>query len=267
MGAGRARLEAALHAAGGASRGALGAWRRKSVGSARRPGAVRPARPYSLGRTMDARSAARLGGLAAIVSGVFWGFALPLIATQATDDPVGMRYDDFNRWLTLPLALLVAALAAFRAVQLPQVDRTGRWGAALALALAGTIVMLVGNVVEFWLVIFTDTYVAAIAEGRPEFEEWAGSTVGWLVFLAGTLLLLVGGVLLGVAVWRGGTLPAWTGVVVALTAPLILLAFVVRAISVEATIAVAVVLGLAWIALGLRLRAGPPDDPREAVVR
>ena len=40
-------------------------------------------------------------------------------------------------------------------------------------------------------------------------EEWEGSTVGWLTFLAGTLLLLVGGIVVGVATLRAKVLPGW----------------------------------------------------------
>ena len=213
---------------------------------------------------MSRRSLARFGGLAAIVGGVLWAFGLPLVATQATDDPVGPRYDDFNRWLTLPLGLLVAALAAVRGVQLDRLGPRGRLGATLALVGAGA--MLLGNLVEFWLVFFTDDYVSALTD-RPGRDEWVGSVVGGLLFLAGAFLLLLGGILLGIETWRAETLPVWVGVVVAATAPLLLAAFVAWSLSVQATIAVAVVLALGWIAVGLRLRGGGPHDPREAVVR
>jgi hypothetical protein len=213
---------------------------------------------------MTARSVARFGGLAAIVGGVFFALALPLVATQATADPVGLRYDDFNRWLTLPLALLTVALAAVRGVQGARLEGAWRWGAWIALG--GAALVVLGNVVEFWLVFFTDEYVAAIGEDRPEVDEWVGSTIGRLTVLAGAAVLLVGGLVFGAATWRAPTLPPWTGVVVAATSPLLVLAFLVWSRSVEATIAVALVLGLAWIAVGLRLRAGPRGDPREAVV-
>jgi hypothetical protein len=213
---------------------------------------------------MTARSVARFGGLAAIVGGVFFALALPLVATQATDDPVGLRYDDFNRWLTLPLALLVVALAAVRSVQGARLEGPWRWGAWIALG--GAALAVVGNVAEFWLVFFTDEYVSAIREDRPELDEWAGSTIGWFTVLAGLVLLFAGGLLFGAATWRAGVLPAWVGVAVAATSPLLFLAFILWARSVPATIAVALVLGLTWIAVGLRLRAGPHDKPREAVV-
>jgi len=198
------------------------------------------------------RTIARVGGLAAILAGIFWGFTLPLIATQATDDPVGLRYDDFNRWLTLPLALLLVTLVALHVLLRGRLPRSGRLGTALAAG--GAALMLLGNLVEFWAVMRTDDYVAAIAEER-NVEEWAGSTVGWIGFLAGVLLLLVGGILVALAARRARALPSWVAVVLAATAPVLLLAFVLLGASVEATIVAAAALGLAWTALGLWMRA------------
>jgi len=209
------------------------------------------------------RTLARAGGLAAILTGLFWGFTLPLIATQATDDPVGLRYDDFNRWLTLPLALLLVTLIALRVLLGRRLPGRGRLGTTLAAA--GSALMLLGNLVEFWVVMLTDDYVAAIAEGR-RVDEWTGSTVGWLGFLAGVLLLLVGGGLVAVAAQRARALPAWAGIVLAATAPALLAAAVLWASSVEATIAVAAVLGLAWIALGLWMRSHATGLAEDAVV-
>ena len=201
---------------------------------------------------MSKRTLARVGGLAAILAGIFWGFTLPLIATQATDDPVGLRYDDFNRWFTLPLALSLVTLLALRVLLGRRLPRSGQVGTALAAG--GAALMLLGNLVEFWLVFLTDDYVSAIAEGR-RVEEWAGSTVGWLGFLAGIALLLVGGSLVALAAQRARALPAWAGVVLAATAPALLAAAVLWASSVEATIVVAIALGLAWNALGIWMRA------------
>jgi hypothetical protein len=198
------------------------------------------------------RTLARVGGLAAILAGIFWGFTLPLIATQATDDPVGLRYDDFNRWLTLPLALLLVTLVVLGALLGRRLPAQGTLGTTLAALGAG--LMLLGNLVEFWAVMLTDDYVAAIAEDR-RVDEWVGSTIGWLGFLIGVFLLLVGGSLVALAAQRARALPAWVGVILTATAPALLAAAVLWASSVEATIVVAVALGLAWNALGLWMRA------------
>ena len=84
-------------------------------------------------------------------------------------------------------------------------------------------------------------------------DEWEGSTVGWLTFLAGTLLLLVGGILLAVATRRGGTLPGWLALLVALTEPFLLAAFALWDQSSVGTVVVAIAFGLSWVGIGARL--------------
>lgn len=212
---------------------------------------------------MSKRTLARFGGLAALLAGVFWGFTLPLVATQATEDPVGLRYDDFNRWLTLPLALLVVTVLCVRALVAGRLPRGGRVGATLALA--GSALMLLGNMIEFWVVFLTEDYVSAIAE-RRNVDEWAGSIGGWLLFLVGVVLLLVGGALVAFAAWRARALPAWAGLVLAGTAPALLVAFSLWAATVEGTIVVAAALGLAWIAFGLWLRGRGTGAEEDVVV-
>jgi hypothetical protein len=194
----------------------------------------------------------RWSGVAAIVAGVAWAVSIPLVATAATEQPVGLGYDDYNRLLTLPLALFLVALAGLRALQLPELAAWGRRGAVLALA--GAALMLLGNVIEFWAVLFSDDAVFAIAEDRG-LDEWAGSTVGWLVFLAGAALLVVGGFLFGPAIADAGILPRWAALLVASTAPLMLGAVVAWNSSLRLTAALAGVLGLGWTALGTLLLA------------
>jgi hypothetical protein len=189
----------------------------------------------------------RSAGIAAIASGVLWAVALPLVATAASADPVGWRYDDFNRLLTAPLLLLVVALAGLRAAQ---IGRLAKWGSRGAwLALAAAVLLVVGNVVEFWLVLASDAEVFAIAEPRG-LDQWVGSTVGWLTFLLGALLLLAGGVLFGVATGRAGVFPNWVGFLIGMTAPLLLIAFTLWAVSPVATVPPALMLGAAWVTVG-----------------
>lgn len=192
----------------------------------------------------------RTGGIAAIASGVAWAVVLPLVAGEASGDPVGLRYDDWNRLLTLPLLLLVLALGGLYAAHAGRLSRWGRRGARLAVGAAALLV--IGNVIEFWLVLLSNSEVFAIAEPRG-LDEWTGSTVGWIVFLVGSLLLLAGGVLLGIAIGRAGVLPSGVGFVVGLTSPLLLVSLVVWSASVAATIVPAAVLGLSWVAIGVTL--------------
>jgi hypothetical protein len=190
------------------------------------------------------------GGAAAIASGAVWSVALPLAASAASRDPVGWRYDDWNRLLTPAIALLVVALVALRRLGRERLTPWGRRGALIALA--GAALLLLGNVVEFWLVLLSDAEVSAIAEPR-DLDEWVGSTVGWLTFLVGSLLLLAGGILLGVGSARAGVLPAWSALGLGLTAPLLLASFSAWAVSVVATVPFALALGAAVFALGAGL--------------
>jgi hypothetical protein len=189
----------------------------------------------------------RWAGLAAITAGSAFGFVLPLVATAATDDPVGVGYDDYNRLLTLPLVLLLVALAGLRSLQVPELSPWERWGALLAFV--GAALLVVGNAIEFWAVLFSDDAVFALAEDRG-LDEWAGSTIGWLTFLAGGLLLFVGGIVFGAATARARILPRWAGVVIALTAPLLLAAVIAWTESVPITAGLAIALAGGWVALG-----------------
>lgn len=189
----------------------------------------------------------RLSGLAAIVSGVAWAVAFPLVATEATDAPVGLGYDDYNRLLTLPLLLLPIALAGLHSLQRPRLGRWGRVGAVVALF--GALLLLVGNVVEFWGVLASDHPVFAIASPRS-IMWWQGSDIGWPVFVLGAFGLLAGGLLFAAGMRQATILPAWAAVVVALTGPLLLAAFTAWHSSLALTAAFAAALALGWIVLG-----------------
>jgi hypothetical protein len=202
----------------------------------------------------------RWAGIAAIVSGLAWAIALPLVATAASDDPVGLGYDDYNRVLTLPLVLLVLTLAGLRRLQRGRLSPWGRRGAAVALLGAGLLV--IGNVIEFWAVLSSDDAVFAIADDRG-LDEWPGSTIGWLTFLVGLCLLFAGGVVFGFASRAARILPGWAGLVIAATAPLLLAAFATWSSSFFFTVVFAALLGLGWIALGGLLLAAIPVQKRE----
>jgi hypothetical protein len=189
----------------------------------------------------------RWAGLAAITAGIAFGFALPLVATAAGDDPVGVGYDDYNRLLTLPLALLLLALAGLRALQLPELSPWGRRGAVLALL--GSALLVAGNAIEFWAVLLSDDAVFALAADRG-LNEWAGSTIGWLTFLVGGLLLFAGGFVFGSATAGARILPPWTGAVIAMTAPFLLAAVIAWTSSVPITAGLAIALAAGWVALG-----------------
>lgn len=133
----------------------------------------------------------RLGlGLAA---GVGWIVAVALIGTQADTDPVGPAYDAVNRAFTAALALLLAFAVSLRGA----LAAAGGRGVAGANTLVGAAaVMLLGNLLEFWGVFLSDLSTEKTATRLGEPDAYWGSTVGWFVFLLGTVLLLVAAVLL-----------------------------------------------------------------------
>lgn len=125
------------------------------------------------------------GRLAAAVAAGSLALLLPVTAVSASAEPTGLGYAPANRALTVPFAALLIWLLAERG----RTARAGapRWGTAAGV---GAAAMLVGNVVEFWLVLVQDRPVSAIATDRHQ-AAWIGSDIGWLTFLPGMALLLV----------------------------------------------------------------------------
>jgi uncharacterized membrane protein len=191
------------------------------------------------------------GPLAAVAAAATFVLALPLVATEATEDPVGARYDDWNRVLTIPLVFLLGALIAVRARVAPALGRNGRVAAA-AMIVGGALLVL-GNVVEFWLALFQDKPVSAQVDDR-EGEYWVGSTGGWLTFLLGSVVLLVAAIVVAVAARRAGVVSARGAAALGLVVPLLFTAFVVWAFSTVLTAIVGVVLAVALLQLAAELR-------------
>ena len=126
-------------------------------------------------------SRGRASALAAGLAALGFLIAVPLVATAASDQPVGLRYDDWNRLFTIPLLALAVAVAGYR------LQRPGR---AADLALAAAAAMVLGNAIEFWAAVGQDDAVSAIARDRPGEGEWAGSSVGSPLFAVGVLALI-----------------------------------------------------------------------------
>ena len=144
----------------------------------------------------------RLLSALAITTGALWTVGITLIATQADTDPVGAGYDAANRLLTLPLVLLVGYAVVLRRVP-PGGSRKG----VLAMT-AGSVLMLAGNVLEFWAVLFTDLHTEKTALRLGETQAFWGSLAGWMLFLAGMLVIVVAAGIMGRAVGgvRGGVM-------------------------------------------------------------
>jgi hypothetical protein len=92
-------------------------------------------------------------------------------------------------------------------------SRAGRLGlVAMVITIFGTALFLtVGGVSTFAAPEQGQMQVLGIEEYR-DMPPILAETVMTATFMVGFLLMLVGNVLLGVAVWRSGTLPKWAGV-------------------------------------------------------
>lgn len=130
----------------------------------------------------------------AIATGALWCVGVTLVATQAVSDPVGAGYDASNRVLTLSLVLLVGYAVLLRRSP-PGGSRRG----ALVLVV-GSVLMLAGNVLEFWAVLLSDSHTEKTAVRLGEETAFWGSSAGWLIFLPGMLVTVAAAVLLGRAV-------------------------------------------------------------------
>lgn len=138
----------------------------------------------------------------AVGTGSLWTVGVTLVATQAVSDPVGAGYDAANRALTLPLLLLVGYAVLLRTAP-PGGSRKG----SVALV-TGAVLLLMGNVLEFWLVLLSDLHTEKNAARLGESEAFWGSLAGWIVFVLGMLVTIAAAAVLGRAVggFRGGTL-------------------------------------------------------------
>lgn len=116
----------------------------------------------------------------ALIAGLAWIAGVLLVATQADSDPVGARYDDYNRILTVALVLLLASTLALR--------RSACSRPLTALA-GGFALMLAGNALEFWGAYAAGEPAAATAS-RLHAHAFAASGAGFGIFIAGGLTVL-----------------------------------------------------------------------------
>lgn len=130
----------------------------------------------------------------AVGTGALWTIAVTLVATQAGTDPVGAGYDAANRALTIPLLLLVCYAALLRKSP-PASSSKGP-----LVLMAGSALLLAGNVLEFWVVLLSGLHAEKTATRLGESEAFWGSSAGWMVFVAGMLLTIAAAVMLGRAV-------------------------------------------------------------------
>ncbi|MDZ5621611.1 hypothetical protein [Nocardioides bizhenqiangii] len=143
----------------------------------------------------------------AVAVGALWVVGVTLVATQAGSDPVGAGYDAANRALTLPLLLLVGYAVLLRTSP-PGASRKGP-----VVLVVGSVLLLAGNVLEFWMVLLSGLHTEKSAARLGEPEAFWGSFAGWMVFVLGMLVTVAAAAMLGRAI---GGLRGWILVVLAI---------------------------------------------------
>jgi hypothetical protein len=107
----------------------------------------------------------------------------------------------------------VFALGAYLAT-----SRSGRLGlAAMVTAATGHALLMVPSVISTFVTpAIAEAYLAGMENVIKDVEFHPAMTI---IYLLGLVLTFVGNVLLGVAVWRSGTLPKWAGAIWAASIP------------------------------------------------
>lgn len=207
---------------------------RPAAGESRNPGASRSAL-----------------AAAAIAGGALWA---ALAVPAGLESTGGLSYDAFNRLLALPVLLMLVGLVGVYRVLVPacKLARTG-----FATLAFGFVLLLAGNIVEFWGSLVLDKVNAHAAHEAGASEHWVGSDIGWMLFGPGMLISIVGGVLLALAL-RPLSLPRGLKVFVGLIGVGILAANLFGLGSTFVSAPVFVLYGIGWIALGRRALVGVP---------
>ena len=200
---------------------------------------------------MSSSRLVRLAGPAAITGGVLWIMLRPLVATTWNNPTFGFTYEDYNRLMVAPLALLLSGALGLHA---RYAGHTSGWARRGLLAMVlGVPLMLLGVVVEFYLA------------GGVNTGDWTGSVVGWLVFLLGYAATTAGLVLFGVAARRGALLGRWSGLPLAMGVVGLLWPFLAE-VGIVVNVLIQVLFGLGWVGLGYALWSGlgvgPATTPR-----
>jgi hypothetical protein len=133
------------------------------------------------------------------------------------------HYDAWARYVTTDsymlthlflsdLGLILAIFGTFALGAYLATSRAGRMGlAAMVIVVFGSLLFLmVGGVSTFSSPQQGQMHLLGI-EGYREMPAILAQTAMMATFAVSFLLMLVGNVLLGVAVWRSGTLPKWAG--------------------------------------------------------
>jgi hypothetical protein len=122
-----------------------------------------------------------------------------------------LGYETINRLWAPAFALVLCGYVAFHQRYPLGGTRLGRAG--YHLAVLGLVMMIAGNVAEFW-------FFSTLPYGALNARSWA-----WMTVLVGMLALMIGTALLGLAGYRAHTLPVWGSFIFVLVPPAFLLMF------------------------------------------
>jgi hypothetical protein len=169
--------------------------------------------------------------------------------------------------LASDLGLILALFGTFALGAHLATSRAGRMGlVAMAITVFGSaLFLLVGGVATFSSPEQGQMHLQGI-EGYREMPTILAQTAMMATMGVGVLLMLVGNVLLGVAVWRSGTLPRWSGAlwVAGSALPLLGQIYIMLPIGADSTLPtvpmgmVLLVIGGAWMAYSVLRR--PASD-------
>ncbi len=206
-----------------------------------------------------------IAGGAAVLGGLSWLLLVPAVELERRNL---LTYDGYNRLLAVPLLLFAVALSAAPRA-LPAPGRLARVGFAVAATGAG--LLLIGNVVEFYGVLFQGDLNAYAAFQASRADHWIGSDVGWIIFGVGMLVLLGGGLVASVALRRRRTDPGWLAAFAGTLGIGVLAGNLFGLEAVYLSVPVLALYATGWICFGLHvLRAGTvvtgaassPGEPR-----
>lgn len=148
----------------------------------------------------------RMLALAGLLGGITW----LLIGLFPPDwGPPGTRaYEGYQLWNRFWTPALLLMTLGFLGLFLSRRASLTRWAySGLAAMLIGFALMMMGNFAEFW--IFTAESYAGV-----------GRNVSWMTFLLGTLIMLIGSTVAGLALSRTNLIPKWLAVLLAFMFPL-----------------------------------------------
>ncbi len=190
---------------------------------------------------MASSALVRTGRLAAVLGGTLW--ALWYVGAFLVRNGA---YETYNRLMPAVLVLLAVGLLAFYAAQSAGHGWVGRAG--LVVALVGLVVMIAGNVVEFWA--FNEE-----AYGPDSLRNSA-----WMAFGLGMFTFYVGTVLFGIDTLRARMLPRSGVLLLMIWFPAgMVVSGLLQLVGVPETLAfsgLTGLLGIGWVVLGYAVWSG-----------